>query len=179
MVRFVYFSAVLFAFLLGKEAFGQGTFQLPQGEKRLKIKADVVNNLVIIPVTVNGVELSFLLDTGVRSTILFGIESDDDLKLNNRSTVWLSGAGDGEPTEAIKSTHNIISVGQSTAIDQIVYYIPDGENNFSPRLGFAVHGIIGYELLKDFVVEVDYQREYVKLHDPESFKTSRYRSDLR
>ncbi|PHQ31286.1 pepsin/retropepsin-like aspartic protease family protein [Leeuwenhoekiella nanhaiensis] len=177
MVRFVYFLAVLFTFLTGKEALGQGTFQLPEGEKRLKIKAGVVNNLVIIPITVNGVELSFLLDTGVRSTILFGIDSDEDLKLNNKSTVWLTGAGDGEPTEAIKSTHNIISVGESTAIDQIVYYIPDGETNFSPRLGFAVHGIIGYELFKDFVVEVDYQREYVKLHDPDYFKSSRYGSD--
>ncbi len=176
MVKGVYFWVSIFALLAGFEAFSQGTFQLPEGEKRIKIKAEVVNNLVIIPVTVNDIELSFLLDTGVRSTILFGIDADYGLKLNNQSTVWLTGAGDGEPTEAIKSTHNIISIGESTAIDQSIYYIPDSENNFSPRLGFPVHGIIGYELLKDFIVEVDYQKKYVKLHDRDHFKHKSYRS---
>lgn len=172
----VHFWVSIFALLIGFEAFSQGTFQLPEGEKRIKIKAEVVNNLVIVPVTVNDIELSFLLDTGVRSTILFGIDADYGLKLNNQSTVWLTGAGDGEPTEAIKSTHNIISIGESTAIDQSIYYIPDSENNFSPRLGFPVHGIIGYELLKDFIVEVDYQKKYVKLHDRDHFKHKSFRS---
>ncbi len=173
MLRGVHFLAIIFLFLSGNVLFGQGIFQLPEGEKRLKIRANVVNNLVIIPIRVNDVELSFLLDTGVRSTILFGLDSDYGLKLNNQSTVWLSGAGDGQPTEAVKSTHNIISVGESTAINQIIYYIPDSETNFSPRLGFPVHGIIGYELFKDFVVEVDYQRSYVKLYDPEYFRPRR------
>ena len=33
-----------------------------------------------------------------------------------------------------------------------------------------IHGIIGYDLLKDFVVEINYSNKYIKLHNPESYK---------
>ena len=175
-MRISYFIAIILSFLLPLGVLGQGAFLLPEGEKSIKIRAKVVNNLMIIPVQVNGLELSFLLDTGVRSTILFGVDADYQLKLNNKSTVWLRGAGDGEPSKAIKSTHNIINIGSAAAINQTVYYIPDSSQNFSPRLGFPVHGIIGYSLLKDLGVELRYDKELVKLYLPEVLKEKKCRS---
>ena len=41
--------------------------------KSRKIKFKLVNNIVIIPVELNGVTLSFVLDTGVTKAILFDI----------------------------------------------------------------------------------------------------------
>ena len=175
-MRISYFIAIILSFLLPLGVLGQGAFLLPEGEKSIKIRAKVVNNLMIIPVQVNGLELSFLLDTGVRSTILFGVDADYQLKLNNKSTVWFRGAGDGEPSKAIKSTHNIINIGSAAAINQPVYYIPDSSQNFSPRLGFPVHGIIGYSLLKDLGVELRYDKELVKLYLPEVLKEKKCRS---
>ncbi|MFD2828645.1 aspartyl protease family protein [Leeuwenhoekiella polynyae] len=175
-MRIFYFLSVLVGLLSSSDVSGQGRFLLPEGEKSIKIKAKVVNNLMIIPVQVNGLELSFLLDTGVRSTILFGVDADYQLELNNKSTVWLRGAGDGKPSKAIKSTHNIINIGSAAAINQTVYYIPDSSQNFSPRLGFPVHGIIGYSLLKDLGVEMRYDKALVKLYLPEVFKKKKCRS---
>jgi hypothetical protein len=43
--------------------FSQGNFELQNGI-RDKIHFKLVNNLIVIPVTINGVSLSFLLDTG-------------------------------------------------------------------------------------------------------------------
>ncbi|HCW64534.1 MAG: signaling protein [Leeuwenhoekiella sp.] len=175
-MRYVYLISSLIIYMITFEVFPQGAFLLPEGKNHIKIKADVVNNLMIIPVQVNGVELSLLLDTGVRSTILFNAEADYPLELNNQSTVWLRGAGDGEPTKAIKSTQNIINVGEAAAINQTIYYVSDSAQNFSPRLGFPVHGIIGYALLKDLAVELNYQKSYVKLYEPEVFRSKKFRS---
>ena len=144
-------------------AFAQGRFLLPKNVSKEKIKVKIVNNLIVIPVHINGVELSMLLDTGVRSTILFNANSN--LKLNNETKVVLTGAGAGEDAEAIKSTHNIINIGASSAINQTIVNLSDNERNFSSRLGFPVNGIIGYALFKDFIVEINYAREYINLYN--------------
>ena len=158
---------------LSFNCFAQGTFHLPNGVNSVKIPVEVTNNLVILPVTVNGTELSFLLDSGVKSNVLFSIDDQQDLKLNDAVTIYLTGAGSGEPTKGIKSQHNIINVGEASAIDQNIYFITDASYNFSSRLGHAVNGIIGYSIFKDFVVEVDYKRKFVVLHKPENYKYRR------
>jgi hypothetical protein len=40
-----------------------------------------INNLVFIPINVNGVELTFLLDSGVKETILFSLEEKNEISL--------------------------------------------------------------------------------------------------
>jgi hypothetical protein len=46
----------------------------------------------------------------------------------------------------------------------------DAGINFSPSLGIPVHGIIGYDLFRDFVVEVNYSKKNIKLFDPNSYE---------
>ncbi len=163
-------------FLCHFSFFGQGVFHLPPGEKSLKIPVEVINNLIIVPLTINGSEFSFLLDTGVKSNVLFSIDENEDFKLNDAVTIYLTGAGDGDPIEAIKSQHNIINIGEASAINQNIYFITDASHNFSPRLGHAVNGIIGYSLFKDFVVEVNYSREYIELFKPQAYKYRKCRA---
>ncbi|MGB5943599.1 MAG: aspartyl protease family protein [Leeuwenhoekiella sp.] len=158
--------------------YGQGSFRLPEGKKHLKIPVEISNNLMIVPVSVNGTPLSFLLDTGVKSNVIFNVGDFQNLKLHSQQTITLSGAGTGESAEAIISRNNVISIGSSTAISQTIYFIHDERYNFSPRLGKEVHGIIGYELFKDFVVELNYDRSYVKLYDREWYNKKPCRSCL-
>ena len=33
-------------------------------------------------------------------------------------------------------------------------------------MGIPIHGIIGYDIFKDFVVEINYSRKFIKLHNP-------------
>ncbi|MEX0313370.1 MAG: PDZ domain-containing protein, partial [Allomuricauda sp.] len=37
-------------------------------------------------------------------------------------------------------------------------------------LGVAVHGILGYDLFRDFVVEINYNSQHIKLHNPDLYK---------
>ncbi len=158
-------SLLLFSFTL----VGQSSFRLPFSAKSDKIKFKLANNLIIIPVIVNGVELSFILDTGVGSTIIFSVDNKSSLELKNASKIYLRGLGDGEPVEAIKSLNNQLKIGRASSNSHKVYLIFDESINFSPRMGFPIHGIIGYDFFKDFVFDINYAQKVIKISDPKSY----------
>ncbi|MGK0251184.1 MAG: hypothetical protein ACI81G_000620 [Gammaproteobacteria bacterium] len=156
---------ILFPYL----GISQGSFQLPPGRTEEKIKVNIISNIVIIPVVVNGTPLSFILDTGANGTIIFQIESDQKVEARNAAYIELRGAGAGDPIKAIKSSGNSITVGSATSRSETMYVILDEQSNFSPRLGYAVQGILGYQFFKDFIVEINYPREYIIIHKPERY----------
>ena len=162
---------------------GQGNFELPEGVVSNKIEFQFLSNLVIVPVELNGVTLDFLLDTGVNATILFSIENKDSIQLNNTQPVKLRGLGTGSSIEAIKSTNNTFRIGDAVNRNQSIYIVFDEDLNFSPRLGEAVHGIIGYDFFKNFVVETNYVREQLTFYEPEFYQAPQckkcFRSPLR
>lgn len=161
-------SWLLFVVLAG---YSQNKFLLPDDLDKDKIRFKLVNNLVIVPVEINGTELSFLLDSGVRKPIIFSLfKETDSLVLKNTEIVYIKGLGEGEPVEALKSENNSIKIGNAFGGNQTVYALFNEKLNFSPRLGLPVHGILGYDLFKDFVVEINYSSQYIKLHKPETYQ---------
>ena len=155
--------------LFSGSAWSQGGFKLPDGKERGKLKFELVNNLIIIPVEINDVSLSFLLDTGVTSTLLFGA-TKDTLKLKNVTTVKFRGLGKGDAVEALKSRNNTIKVGKAIDSDHTLYTIFDKDINLSNRMGVPVHGILGYDFFKDLVISINYNSKTIKYCTPESFK---------
>jgi len=90
----------------------QGYF-LPKGQKFEKIKFELINNLIIIPVEINGAELTFILDSGVSKPILFNLSQSDSIPINNVSEVTIRGLGTGEPMKALSSKSNIFRLGNA------------------------------------------------------------------
>ncbi|HNU59936.1 MAG TPA: PDZ domain-containing protein [Aquaticitalea sp.] len=120
---------------------------------------------------VNGAELSFLLDSGVSKPILFNIVNmSDSLHINHVESIYIRGLGDQGSVEALKSKKNVIQVGEAVKDDQDIFVIFDEDINFTPRLGVPVHGIIGYDIFKDFIVEVNYASKYLMLFDPKTYQ---------
>jgi hypothetical protein len=149
-------------------SFSQNDFSLPNLDSD-KIRFKLIGNLIILPVELNGVELSFVLDSGVSKPILFNLANIDSLQINKVETILLRGLGGGAPVEAIKSKNNFLSVGNALNINQDIYVVFDSSINFTPRLGTPVHGIIGYDLFKDFIVEINYASKYIVLHKPDGY----------
>ena len=163
------FLCIAILMLLPNLSWAQGRFKLPPGTTEQKIKVHIVSNIIIVPVTINGTPLSFILDTGANGTIIFQIESDQKIEAKNAEYIELKGAGEGDPITAIKSTGNAITVGSATSSSETMYVILDEQSNFSPRLGYAVQGILGYQFFKDFIVEINYPREFIVIHTPEKY----------
>ncbi len=167
MNRFLRYIAILLLLLpiLGSAQ----TFHLPDGQKFEKLKFRLINNLIVIPMEVNGTELSFILDSGVDKPILFNLSDQDSVQINNVSEITIKGLGDGEPIKALRSHGNTFKSKYIENPDQQLYVVLDKNMNFSPILGIPIHGIIGYDLFRDFVVEVDYSSKTLKFHDPETY----------
>jgi len=148
-------------------------YQLPPGEKFQKVKFKLVNNLIILPIEVNGAALSFILDSGVNKPILFNLSDKDSIQLNKVSEIVIKGLGEGEPIDALSSESNIFKIGKVVNNDQLLYVVMDKKLNLSPRLGLPVHGIIGYDLFRGFVVEINYSSKFLKLHAPDLYRSQK------
>ncbi|WP_340074678.1 aspartyl protease family protein [Leptobacterium sp. I13] len=145
--------------------YSQSTFKLPKGQKKEKVRFKLVSNLIIIPVEVNGIELSFILDTGVNKPILFNLSDNDSLEVKNIEEIYIRGLGEGEAVKALHSKGNFFKIGDIYNNYQDLYMVLDQEINLSPRLGIPVHGIIGFDLIKDFVLDINYMTKTVKFHN--------------
>ena len=166
--RLLFFLSILFC--ISAKGYSQGGFSLPSTLEKDKISFKLINNLVVIPVEVNGTKLTFLLDTGVSSTIMFSLAEVDSLKLNNAETVRLRGLGEGGSISALKSKNNKLKIGKAIDDDHTVYVIFDKSLNLSTRMGIPIHGIIGYEFFKNMVVKTNYISERLIFYAPETYQ---------
>ncbi len=147
----------------------QNKFDIPRKDSD-KIRFELVNNLIVLPVEVNGIELSFLLDSGVSKPILFNITNTDSLLINSVETIYLRGLGGGESVKALKSRNNFFKIGNAINVNQDLYVVFDQSINFTPRLGIPIHGIIGFDVFDHFVVEINYRRKFLRLHEPNGYE---------
>jgi hypothetical protein len=135
-----------------------------------KINFKLLNNVIVIPVEVNGVKLSFLLDSGVSKPIVFNfLKASDSLEILNAETIYLKGLGNDGKVPALKSSGNTFKIGDAVNFSQDFYVIFDSSINFAPKLGIPIHGIIGYDFFKDLVVDINYTKKQIKLTNPEKY----------
>ncbi|WP_299337227.1 aspartyl protease family protein [uncultured Psychroserpens sp.] len=163
------YISLLLVFVCFSSSLAQGDFNLPK-KKSDKVRFQLINNLIVLPVEINGVKLSFILDSGVSKPILFNITNTDSLQINNVETIFLRGLGGGESVKALRSKNNFFKIGNAVNINQDIYVVFDQNINFTPRLGVPVHGIIGYDVFKNFVVEINYKSKYINLNRRETYK---------
>lgn len=142
-------------------------YSLPEDQKFEKIRFQLINNLIVVPIDVNGTELSFVLDSGVSTPILFNLSNQDSLELKNVSEITINGLGEGEPINALSSQGNYFKLGNVRNFSQKLYVVMDAGINFSPSLGVPIHGIIGYDLFRDFIVDINYSANTIKFYNPE------------
>ncbi len=148
---------------------------LNQNKKTERIRFKFINNLIVIPLKINGKKLSFILDSGVSKTILFNITQNDSIGLNSVEKVSLRGLGKGEPVEALLSKNNKFSLKNIVSYDETIYVIVRDYFDLSSKMGTTIHGIIGYNLLSNYVVKINYKNRYIDFYDPENFELKRCR----
>lgn len=136
--------------------FAQDGFVLDKNIDKVKVSIIVINNLVFIPIKVNGVALNFLLDTGVEETILFSLEDNPNVNFYNSEKISLRGLGSEVAVEGLKTTNNVLEIDGLKAFRQLIYVILDQSFDLSSQIGIPVNGIIGYQFFKDNLIRIDY-----------------------
>ena len=174
MKKKLIYRILFFALLISANfGFSQGDFKLFENVKKSNISFKLVNNLVVFPMEVNGKKLNFILDSGVGTTILFNINYKDSIQLNNVRKVKLKGLGSEEPIDAVLSRGNVFSLNNIIGRSQDLYVIFDDSFDLSSKIGMTIHGIIGYDILKDFVVKINYGIKRLTFYNPTTYKAKR------
>lgn len=158
--------ALLFSIFMS----AQNSFELINA-KKVVIPFKLINNLIFIPININGAELTFMLDTGVAETILFSLENKE-VKLQNIEKVKFSGLGGNMSIDGFKSDRNIAKIGDHIINSSMLLFIViDEEFNISSHIGIPVNGVIGYHFFKDHPVSIDYTAKKITVYqDKDLFK---------
>jgi len=157
----VLFFVVLLPFCLK----AQDNFIISNNKKKVVIPFKLINNLIFIPIKVNGIELNFLLDSGVEETILFSMDEMQEVKFNNVEKIKLRGLGSEKEIEGLKSTNNTFETYGLRSNNHMLYVILDQSFNLSSHIGIPVNGIIGYKFFKNNIVEINYEKRKITVYE--------------
>ena len=156
-MRFLFCFWIFFTFSVS--VFSQDGFQFETDKTKITIPFQLINNLIFIPINVNGVELNFLLDTGVEETILLSLDDKEGLNFNNVEKIKLRGLGKEESIEGLRSNNNVLSVKELVDKHHNLYIVLDQSFNFSTHIGIPVNGIIGYSFFRNNLLEINYDKK--------------------
>lgn len=131
----------------------------PENKQHSIIPFEFVNNLIIVSVQLNNEPLSFILDNGVKETLLFG--EVDSLRLKNTSSFVFQGFGTGQPIKGLMSKENKLQIGNIVDSSHHLYVITDTAFNLSKNIGVHVHGILGSAFFRNNVVAIDYLKKKI------------------
>lgn len=150
-------------------------FTLTEGKTKVKIPIEINNNLVIIPVVINGqLPLKFILDTGVRTAILTEKIFSDILNLTYTRKYTIGGPGSQKYVQAYIT--NNVSIDLPPGVHgegHALLVLEEDYLELRNYLGADVQGVLGYELFSRFIVTIDYEKKEMTLQTPARFKPKR------
>jgi hypothetical protein len=155
---------LFFLFIFTLPAISQDGFLLDKEINKLVIPFKLINNLLFIPIKVNGIELIFLLDSGVEETILFSMDDTKEVNFFNVEKILLRGLGNKSSVEGLKSTNNILEINGFKSTNHLLYVILDQSFNISSHIGIPVNGIIGYSFFKNNLIDINYRKKKIIVH---------------
>lgn len=135
------------------------------GSHALKIPLEINNNIILLRVSVNNSEpLRFVFDTAASVSI---INSQQATKLGLKPKEEVTGNATGGKFQASLIEGVSLSVQGAEVSNQLI-----AAATLPAPPGFEYEGIIGYDFIKEFVVEIDYQNKIMNLYNPQTYAYS-------
>ncbi len=143
----------------------------PRKEKSISVPFEVVGSYAVVKISVNGSPpLHFILDSGVRTTIITELSESDSLSLNYSENTALKGLGSGNDLKALISPGNTLQLGKLTLNNKAVYVLEEDIFNLSKHTGYKINGLIGTDLFPDHIVEINYTNRVIRFHDKDKYQ---------
>lgn len=164
---FIYISSLLSLQGIASDGVALGKYVLP---------FEMYNNLIIIDVSINNSQpLSFILDSGVSDIIITELGFGDSLELNYAREIKVTGLGKGEAIDAFYSVENDVEIAGIISSGQNIRVLMQDVFSLSKRMGQKIHGLIGYSVFKNYIVEIRYAQRKIILYEQEAFSKPKNR----
>ena len=166
MIKHFLVCLIIFLALLSSNAKAQ-EFSIPvvkfsSGSNSLKIPLELDGNMIMMRVSVNKSRpLKFIFDTGASAS---AVSPEIAAELGLKSKGGVKGTATGGPITASIIEGVTFDVQGVEVSNQMIVAI-----SFGATPCFQFDGIIGFDFINQFVVEIDYENKLMNLHDPLSF----------
>lgn len=140
-------------------------FLLEGKKKRDKVSFDLVRNLMIIPVYLNGEgPYDFILDSGVGPMIITDSLLVEQFDTGKMSTYTLQGAGEVIKIEAFYTNRIKAQIGKASIQHIPTVFLKDDPFQISAYLGRPIHGILGSTFFHSFLIKVNYKSKRLRFY---------------
>lgn len=138
--------------------------------RQIDIPFDYENNFIVIKVLFNDLfPLRFIFDTGAEYTILSKREITDLLNVDYKKRFVLQGADMTTELYAYLARGISITMGNLRNANRNILVLGEDYFRFEEFSGIQVHGILGADMFRRFVVRINYQKQIISLLSPEDF----------
>jgi hypothetical protein len=161
--------------LLTVSVYCQKTSNLSLGKKWQHISFKFINNLIILPLELNGIKGDFILDTGVKGNILFLGDNRNFQIKDSLRTVNIRGFGYGEPIKAYVSIGNKVQYKKLVLLEKDFFLLKDEKLNFSAKTGIPIHGLVGSDFFQYNVVKINYKKKRVTVYESEYYYKKKHK----
>ncbi len=151
--------------------FGQfQVLQMKDDKKQVEIPFSFVNNFIIIDVVFNKMlPLKFIFDTGAEYSILNKREVAEAMRIPYEKEFRVLGSDMSTELVAYLIRNNHIDMYDMVAPSADMLVLEDDYFRFEEFCGMQIHGILGANFFKHYVVFIDYDRNILTFRHPNHF----------
>jgi hypothetical protein len=153
---------------LAHTAAQSSAYRFAAGSSSVRIPLELANDLIVLKVRVNSSRpLHFIFDTGASVSV---IDPQSARALGLRAKGKLNLDATGGPVQSGLVGPVSLSLAGVTVFRQTLATID--LDPFAPLFGYKIDGIIGYDFINNFVIEIDYAAGLMNLYETSSYKYS-------
>ncbi len=174
LIRFLILFLLVLKVASHSIAGSDSEFVFTTSRSSVRVPVRITHNLVVMPIKINnGPQLNFVLDTGVNKTILTEPLVVNALGLEGDELVYILGLGGEGIVEALRIEDVSMQIDAIEGRNLNLLVIPEEVLKLSEVFGFPVHGIIGYDLLKEFPIRINYTNNTMRIYRDSDYRIRR------
>lgn len=175
-----YLLSFLLLYYCADTAFSQAKSSLKDKRRSVEVPFEYYNNFILVKATFNGfLPLIFIFDTGAEYTILSKPEMARTLGLTYQKEFKIAGSDLSNLLTAYLCRNVRFDMTEKVnAYGQDILVLADDYFKFDEYAGTTVHGIMSANIFSDYIVEINYHRSSLILHERAWFKPDKGFSEI-
>jgi predicted aspartyl protease len=151
-------------------------FYMQKNAKKIEIPFELQDNFIVVKVLFEGVfPLKFIIDTGAEHTILTKKEITNLLNVPYEHERTVFGTDMKTSVKAYIVRKIRLDLTTLTLVKDILV-LEEDYFKLDQFAGLEIHGIIGAEAFKGYILKIDYQKQILTIYDPSVFKPSDHKN---
>ncbi|MET4109118.1 aspartyl protease family protein [Hymenobacter sp. UYP22] len=145
------------------------------GARQVKLPFLLQRNLIVVEAWLNNKgPYNFLLDTGIGTSLITDPYVGQELNVALQGRFLVAGAGEERPLEAFRIPSVAVRLSNAIEAPELPFLIlSEDVLNLSGYVGMPIHGLLGADVFRSFVVEIDPAEQQLTFRSPTRYAAPR------